>query len=255
MKNCKWEIRLLLLAATLVVLLAGSPIASAGSVYNAVADFSLSGNPNGQWSYFYDTGSGPQLMTQAIASFDGVAGVDAWFNGLNVPHASGTLKNTTASTVTLRGTEVLPPNLLGMDAEINKSDITRWTAPSAGTWSISGLFQGIDIDEHSHTVEILENSTTMLLAPTTISSYGQTVNFSADVSLAAGATIDFIVNGATVVSDLSTGLSATIQSASVPEPSSLVLGLMASVACGSLYWRRRRSRDAGRRHPSARPVE
>ena len=98
-----------------------------------------------------------------------------------------------------------------MDPEVEKSDITRWTAPSAGTWSISTLFfQGIDTSEHSHTVEVLENSTTMLLAPTTISSYGQTVNISADVSLAKGATIDFIVNGAKVYTDLSTGLSATL---------------------------------------------
>jgi hypothetical protein len=35
--------------------------------------------------------------------------------------------------------------------------------------------------------------------------------------------------------------------ASVPEPSSLLLGIIASVACGSLYWRRPRGRGAGRR--------
>ena len=147
------------------------------------------------------------------------------------------MKNTTASTVTISGTVVLPPNLLNMDPVINKSDITRWTAPSAGTWSISGFFQGVDTSQHSHTVELLENSTTMLLAPTTISSYGQTVNFTADISLAKGDTIDFLVNGAALFTDLGTGLSATIQLSSVPEPSSLVLGLIAGVGCGSLYWR------------------
>ena len=135
--------------------------------------------------------------------------MDSWWDGFNIPDSVRTIGNPTGGTVT-SGTLVLPPNLLGMDPEVEKSDITRWTAPSAGTWSISALFQGIDTSEHSHTVEVLENSTTMLLAPTTISSYGQTVNFSADVSLAKGATIDFIVNGATVYTDLSTGLSATL---------------------------------------------
>jgi hypothetical protein len=138
-----------------------------------------------------------------------------------------------------------------MDPEIEKSDITRWTAPSAGKWSISGLFQGIDVDQHSHTVEILENSTTILLGPTTISSYGQRVNFSTDVTLARGDTIDFIVHGATVYTNLSTGLSATIQLSSVPEPSSIVLGLTASLVGGSPYWLKRRSREPGRRHFSA----
>jgi hypothetical protein len=42
---------------------------------------------------------------------------------------------------------------------------------------------------------------------------------------------------------------AFVMSQSVPEPSSLVLGIIASVACGSLYWRRCRGRDGGRRHP------
>jgi hypothetical protein len=247
MKICKSVIRLVLLTATLVVCFGGSQIASADIIYDAVADFSSSANPNGPWSYLYDTGSGPQVLTQAIVN-NGVAGVSGWWDGLQIPDSVKTLKNTNASTVTYSGTIVQPPNLLGMDPEIQKSDITRWTAPSAGTWSINGLFQGIDTSEHSHNVEVLENSATLLLAPTSIGTFGQTVTFNATVSLAAGDTIDFIVNGAANFTDLSTGLSATIRSSSVPEPSSLVLGIIASVAYGSLCWRRRRSRDAGRRH-------
>lgn len=235
------------LVVILGLVILGAPQVKAGSVYDAVADFSISANPNGQWSYLYDNGSGPQLLTQAVANY-GATGVDAWVNGLSGPQAAGTMKNTTNSTVTISGTVLLPPNLLNMDPVVNKSDITRWTAPSAGTWSISGLFQGVDILEKSHTVELLENSTTLLLAPTTISSYGQAVNFNAEVSLAKGDTIDFIVNGATVFTNLGTGLSATIQLSSVPEPSSIVLGIIASVACSSLYLRPRPNRDAGRRH-------
>jgi hypothetical protein len=246
MKNCKLQTRLVFLRAALVVLLSGSQIATAGSVYDAVTDFSIASNPNGAWSYLYDTGTGPQLLTQAVANF-GAPGVNTWSNGLGIPDSVHTFNNTTTSTVTLVGTVVLPPNLLGMDPEIQKADITRWTAPSAGTWSISGLFQAIDIFAKSHTVEVLENSSTMLLAPTTISSYGQTVAFGADVSLAKGDTIDFIVNGAPVFTNMSTGLSATIQLSSVPEPSSVVLGIIASAACRALYSRPRRDRDAGRR--------
>ena len=39
-----------------------------GDAYNAAADFSISANPNGQWSYLYDNGSGPQLLTQSQAN-------------------------------------------------------------------------------------------------------------------------------------------------------------------------------------------
>jgi hypothetical protein len=91
----------------------------------------------------------------------------------------------------------MPPNLLFMDPEIEKSDITRWTAACASTWSISGLFRGIDNSKLDRTFETLENSTTVLLAPTSISNFGQTVGFSTSVALAQGDTIDFIVNCAT----------------------------------------------------------
>ena len=64
-------------------------------------------------------------------------------------------------------------------------------------------------------------------------------------------TIEFIVNGATIDTDLSARLSVIIQPPSVPEPSLLVLGLVASVACGSLYWGRRRRRIRGPRAAGA----
>lgn len=176
MKNRKWEIRSVLIAATFVVLLGGSQTASAGSVYDAVADFSIASNPNGTWSYLYNPGSGVRLITHPVVNY-AAPGVNAWWDGLTGPQALVTLKNTTKSTIDLYGTVPLTPNVLCMDPVNNPSDITRWTAPSAGAWSISGFFQAIDIYAKSHTVEILENSTTSLLALTTLSSYGQTVNF------------------------------------------------------------------------------
>ncbi len=82
-------------------------------------------------------------------------------------------------------------------------------------------------------MEILENGSTVLLSPTTISSYGQVVNFSDTVTLAKGDTLDFIVStGFTTYHDLSTGLDVTIQS--VPEPSSLVLDVLAIMGVGAV---------------------
>jgi hypothetical protein len=209
----------------------------AGTVYDAVADFSIAANPNGTWSYLNDLGSGPQLLTQTIV---GSNGIDYRWSGQGIPDSIETFKNTTSAPVD-DGTRVVPPNLLGMDPEIATADITRWTAPSTGMWSFSGLFQGIDIDQHAHTVEILENSSIVLLASTTISSYGQTVDFSGTVSLTQGDTIDFIVNGTPSYTFLSTGLSATIQLASVPEPSSIMMAVIGGlILSGCSCYRRLR---------------
>ena len=232
------RITLVLAAVTLVVLAGDLPSASAGSVYDAVADFSISSNPNGQWSYFYDNGSGPQLLPRTQTDAYGATGLDAWWTGLSIPQYVKTAKNTTGSTVHV-STLVLPTNLLAMDPEEEKSDTTRWTAPTAGTWSISGLFQGIDTSQVSHNVEILENSTIQILAPTRISSFGQQVTFDAAVTLAQGDTIDFLVLGQADYFDLSTGLSATIQLSSVPEPSSLFLSTIAGATLGLAYLRSR----------------
>ena len=113
------------------------------------------------------------------------------------------------------------------------NDIVRWTAPSAGNWSISGRFEGIDNGEHAHNVEILKNSSDVLLAPSPIDVYGARASFNITRNLKAGDTIDFIEMNGPNVYHLSTGLAAQISA--VPEPSSLVLAGFGMVA-GSGYW-------------------
>ena len=222
------------LPMTLAFVCLSVPRVQAGAVYNAVADFSISSNPNGQWSYLYNNGSGLQLLTQPIVLSDGI---DYWWDGMAIPNDVATLKNTTNSTVSA-STRVLPPNLLGMEPE-SATDVIRWTAPTAGNWSITGLFQGIDTSEHSHNVEILENSGTQILAPTSISFFGQQVSFDATVTLAKGDTIDFIVQTGSTYTDLSTGLTATIQN--VPEPSTITLAAIGGMIAAGYFRCRCRS--------------
>ena len=240
-----------LLWPRLALSLAFVPVASAGSVYDAVADFSLSSNPNGTWSYLSGApGSAPSLMTQTIVT----TSQNDWWNGQQLPDAAYVAKNPTGSIVFL-GTRIQPPWLLNMDPQSN-TDITRWTAPSAGVWSFAALFGGIDVNEQSHPVEILENGSTVLLSPTTISSYGQVVTFSDTLTLAQGDTLDFIVNtGPSTFAFLGTGFDVTIQEGSVippfpppppplsgvPEPSSLLLSVLSSLGLGVGAWFRHKS--------------
>ena len=187
--------------------------APAGSVYDAVNNFSLLSNPNGTWSYLYaqTAGAASILMTQATSG-----SLSSWSNGQPQPGLQFIEKNTTTSTIT-SGTLVLPTNLLDMDPESGAAD-TEWTAPSSGVFTITGSFQGVDTSEASHQVEILENGSTVLLSPTTISTFGQVVNFSYTVDLATGNTLDFVVNTGSVSTDLGTGFDATIKPAAVPQP-------------------------------------
>jgi hypothetical protein len=243
--NGSRKLWILALVAAGLGLSGGPRVATAGYVANAVNDFSATTNPNGPWKYLYDTGTGPQLLTSATAG----GGLIGWWSGLPIPNSVQTVKNTTSGTAT-SGTWVIPTNQLLLDPEVVKSDIVRWTAPSAGTYSISGLFQGDDNGlNHGHTVEILENSSAVLLAPTNISSFGQQVPFSTNVSLAQGNTIDFMVNGATNYNNLGTGLSATITSSVVPEPSAWLLLMVGGAACVPMYWRHRVARERSRALP------
>ncbi len=237
----------LLVAATSLLICVG-----ARADYSAVGDFSISSNPNGQWSYLYNStysynGSNAILLANALDSSQiynqfGISNLEGWINDpkANFPDRYFIGKNTSNSTISY-ATIKLPPNLLTMDPE-SGTVITRWTAPSAGSWSITGLFQGIDTNEGYADVEIVEDNSTVLLTQTLLNSYGTQVSFKSTVSLNAGDTIDFVVEGTSQGGDLSTGLSAAISPAAsgVPEPASLTLLGMGGVCFGGLGWLRRR---------------
>ena len=204
-------------------------------IYDAVKDFSASANPAGQWQYRYGTVTNSSLMTSKISN-NGNA-LSGWVNDPNaaIPNQYVIEKNF-SSTAQNFGTVVFPTDLLRLDGQGN-NDIVRWTAPSAGNWSISGLFQGIDTGEHAHNVEILKNLSSVLLAPSPINAYGSLATFSMTQNLKAGDTIDFIELTGPSPYNLSTGLAAQISA--VPEPTSLAMIGMG--ICGLLgYFCRRR---------------
>ncbi len=111
-----------------------------------------------------------------------------------------------------------------MDPETNSVMVT-WTAPSAGNYSMSGFFSGIDTSEGSHPVEVVLDSSTVLFS-TTINTFGQDYTFSSPTPLALNAddTITFEVETGNGGYDLGTGFDATISNiSSTPEPSSFLL--------------------------------
>jgi hypothetical protein len=222
--------------AVLLLVLASMTPALANTIqYDAVTDFSVAGNPNGQWMYLVN-GS---LLTVGQSACNGLVGIQCWDNGGGVPDFTSISNNVTSSPIQENGTVLLPPGELNMDPEAN-SVMATWTAPSAGNWSISGFFSGLDTGSASHPAEVILNSSSTLFS-TTIDSFGEVSNFSFTLALNAGDVLDFEVDSGNGGYNLGTGFDATISSgAATPEPSSwilLVLGL-AGLAARRCYARK-----------------
>ena len=101
----------------------------------------------------------------------------------------------------------------------------RFTAPSAGTYLITGEFFGADNQTNcnpcaTHPVLITDSASGTIFGPDTISTYLQTYTFSLTETLTLGETVDFLAQTGTGGScpscNLSTGLEATISSTPLP---------------------------------------
>jgi hypothetical protein len=118
------------------------------------------------------------------------------------------------------------------------SDV-RWTAPSNGTYSIAGLFEGVDYAGPTTTdVHILLNGSSLFAD--NINSYLVPSKFSLVESLSAGDTIDFAVGFGTDGNYLfdSTGLAGSITgttASGVPEPATTFL---IGLGLAAIVWRR-----------------
>ena len=223
-----------------------SPGAKA-STYNAVDDFSIVSNPNGPWSYL---ASGTPLSTSGHNFGGGQSGWDYWWSAQPVPTSEAVFKNVTGSPTQVL-TIVLPPGYLGMDPESASNVDVRFIVPSTGTYSISGNFLGIDTNEQSHPVEILDGGG--VIFNSIISSYGQTDMFSLSETLSAGTVLDFENLTGSTFSYLSTGLDVTIASATAtPEPQAymMITAGLAFVAFGIWRKRTRSQQDALHAQPS-----
>jgi len=213
----------------LLIGLAAACVAQTAMADNIVTGFSTADNPNGNFSYYYGTGSSTQTLyttTQATT----VAGMPAFLSGNPVPDSILIAGNTTGSAVT-SSTVTVPNNTLWLDPEEYSVGVV-FTAPASGTYDITGDFLGIDVDEGlssrslSHPVEILDDGTVVWSG--TISSYGQDDSFNFAEALSAGDTIEFEVltgsSGSCTYCDLGTGLDGSISEVTAtPEPGTLAL--------------------------------
>ncbi len=219
--------------------LLASGVAAHAATYSARNDFSVASNPNGVWSYgtlSSFTGGALTLFGTAESNRD-FTGERLWDNNGTIPNRAAVYDNVSGSTVTV-STVVVPTDQLILDGESFNADV-RWTAPAAGTYNVSGLFQRADTNSQSVSVRIVENGTTVLFGVDNFNGNGSQQSFAlANLVLPMGTTLDFAEGAGGQPNNDSTGLSATITT--VPEPGTLALGALGAVAVLGLARKRRR---------------
>jgi YD repeat-containing protein len=186
--------------------LCSSPADSVKS-YDAVGDFSPLQNPDGAWSYGYRVAS-TFTPYASRGNIWGNPGTDSWSrDGASCPFIT---RNNTNSTINYASVVAQPPGLLNLHpGPSGERSTVRWTAPSAGNYLFTGVFQGLDTTGTTTDALVTHNGASIFSGNVTTS---QATAFSITRAVAAGDTLEFSVgygaNGN--YNNDSTGLSLTV---------------------------------------------
>jgi hypothetical protein len=202
----------------------------ASAQFNPSAQFSPTSNPNGVWTYGYESvplGSPFNLLTLplTVSSLPGPF-IDSWqspsFGTVGVFH-NGTAA---AQTVTTPGpeTSLFNSGMLAMNAGPNDEyGMVRFSAPANGIYTIQGTFEGIDTAGTASMVYLLHNN--VVVASGSVLGFGP----GSDIPLASGPfllnvgdTLAYAVGGAPVNS-MTALINAQVAAVGVPEPSMCAL--------------------------------
>ena len=182
----------------------GTPVA------DLAADFSLSANPNGAWSYGEGYGGSSFTPFTTTGSYGG--SVQYWQNAYGAPPLVG--ENLSATAVAY-GTAVVPGDTFIMHPGSSDDAVTRWTAATAGDYDYSGSFALADVNPTGVVGEVFHNGVQLysgaLGGPGAVyPSTGQSEVFHGNVYLNAGDTLSFVVNNGGFYYDDTTAVSAQI---------------------------------------------
>jgi hypothetical protein len=213
--------------------------AQAGLTYDAAADFSATANPNGAWSYLYAPVDWPGIPgsayyghTAPLPGYDLSFGVIGWCvgdsGGWTDPNVS---KNTTNNTLDAYGI-TWGPQVLGFGGSWAETSGILWTCQKDGVYDINATFTGIQSNYATSWIVSKNFSFDWLFWHDSDGTKWNTSTYSAQLSLVAGDTLDFVVYGVQA-----TGLDARISE--VPEPGTLTLLGFGLVGLLVSAWRKR----------------
>jgi hypothetical protein len=219
-------------------------VSAQASLYNAVTDFSSTNNPTGTWSYGYGV-TGSTFTAYTLESSSGIyPNANVWYT--TTPGYPLPIVGYSATGTTFGGTVVVPNNVLWMHpgaAPPSVDSIVQWTAPTSGSYHVSGLFEQLDITGSGDGVKAIVNNNGTIEYSQTVGPTppypGPQYTFSYTTSLLAGQIISFGVNdgGHGNFYYDSTGFNATISS--VPEPSTWAMMILGFAGVGFMGYRRK----------------
>jgi hypothetical protein len=199
------------------------------TTYDAASGFSSS-NPSGPWSYGTGTAgtSSFTLMSHYTGTnCEGLSGFACWQPAsisFGVPLVA---VNKSSATIDF-STAVYPTGLMVLHPGPSTDTIVDWIAPSAGTYTITGFFELLDISPTGVIGSVYNGSTQLfsgaLTGPAAAdpNTVGGVETFSITQTLAAGSVLSFAVNNDGNYLNDSTGFDAIITTAS-PEPAPVAL--------------------------------
>jgi len=223
--------------AVLVALVVGTA-RLASAQFDPSLQFSPTANPNGVWTYGFETvplGSAFNILSAPvpIPSAPGPF-IDSW-QSPPLGNFMGVFHNGTAAiqTVTTSGSEIsqFGPDMLAMNAGPNDEyAMVQFTAPASGIYTIQGTFEGIDTAGTVSSVYLLKNNVPLITGSVVGFGPGSDVPLSSGpFLLAVGDTLTYAVGGLTGNS-MTALINAQVSAAAVPEPSIYALLGLALVA-------------------------
>lgn len=235
---------------SLALVLAGPTAGHAVTIYNAGVDFAVGSNPNGAWSYGYQTSLGGTFIAFTTSGSNSL--VDYW-NESSLPYSLPEINNNNGPGYLKTDGPIYATRYYFADevmmhpGQMNERAVLRWTAPTTGTISIDALFTGRDSYITTTDVHVLKNGVPLFndvingFFAGSPGSPGASVNaqksyVAGAIAVNAGDYFDFVVGYGTNnnYSADSTGLRAVVQLQPVPVPAAVwmfggALGLLGLV--------------------------
>jgi hypothetical protein len=235
---------MILLAAISTAALPGPTL---GATWNALKDFSLSQSPTSTWQYGYGTaGSTFTQLAYTDLRVGGGHTTESWDTPFQNPWDIPLIDREVSGSAFVRGTGIVTPDALGVHPGETSDVIIQWTAPSAGIYSFSGLFQLQDAYPTGVIGEVYANATPLFAGTLTgpgadlaTATPGQSELFSGSRALSAGDKLTFAVNDKGDYGFDYTGFNVTISNG-VPELPQWAMLIVGFGLTGATMRRRRK---------------